>query len=84
MSEPEPETQSTTLRAIPCTLFVQSLMIVTAMCVRDAITRTLSLLPVPTDGVAWSWGLALFHVVLVMVFLWIFMRYRMVSPRMVA
>lgn len=59
-------------------MLVQALMFVTVMCIRDAITRTLQLMPVPVDGVFWSWVIALLHIALVMVAVSILTKYRLV------
>jgi len=64
----------TTLTQMPIQVIVHAMMFVVVLSVRDAITRTLELIPFPQDNVWWRWAIAILHIFIAFVILAILMK----------
>lgn len=64
----------TTLTQMPIHVIVHAMMFVVVLSVRDAITRTLELIPFPEDNVWWRWVIAMVHILIAFLILSILMK----------
>lgn len=56
-----------------------AIVLVAALSVQEVITKTLDLIPIPTDHIWWSWLAAVIRVLIAFLIVYLFSRFRLVK-----